>query len=99
MNENGPHRLSYLSTWSLVGGTVWEGCGFVGEGISLGKVLRFQKPTIPLPPPSSLSPLSSLPPSFCLLLADKDISSQLLLQLHACLSTAMLAIDSNPLEL
>ena len=23
-NENAPHRLLYLNTWSPVGGTVWE---------------------------------------------------------------------------
>jgi hypothetical protein len=25
LNENGPHRFIYLSAWSSVGGTLWEG--------------------------------------------------------------------------
>lgn len=27
LSKNGPHRLLYLNTWSLVNGTVWEGLG------------------------------------------------------------------------
>ena len=29
LNENGPHRLVYLSAWSIVGRTVLEGLGGV----------------------------------------------------------------------
>lgn len=40
--------------------------------------------------------------ALCLLLVDKDVSSQLVLEHHACLPVAMLppmmAMDSNPLE-
>ena len=31
LNENGPHSFIYLSVWSPVGGTVWEGL----EGVAL----------------------------------------------------------------
>jgi hypothetical protein len=42
LSENGPHKPTYLNTWSPVGGHVWEGLG----GVALwlwGRALRFQK--------------------------------------------------------
>ena len=67
--------------------------GIVGEGIALhwGQVLRFSK----------MTPFPLIPP--CLLLLDQDISSQLLIQHHACLPAAMLPavmiMNLNPLNL
>ena len=31
LDEKGPHRLIHLNSWSLVGGTIWEGL----EGVAL----------------------------------------------------------------
>lgn len=71
----------YLNSWSPVGATVWEGLGDVVllEMCHCGQALRFQKPT---PPPVS--------PSFCPVLVDRDMSSQLLPQ--CLLPTAKLSI-------
>lgn len=62
-----------------VGGTGWEGWGgvaFFEEVFHWGQAMRFQKPM----------PYSAL----CLMLVDKDVSSQLQFQCHVCLSAAML---------
>lgn len=53
-------------------------CGFVGGGVSLGVDFGFSK--------AQTFPISFL----CPLLLDKDVCSQLLLQHHAYLPTAML---------
>lgn len=39
LNENDPHRLICVITWSLVSGSVWQGLGGVTllEVVSLGK--------------------------------------------------------------
>lgn len=69
LNEKGPHRLISLNTWS-VDGTVWEGPGgmaLLRWGASRGRLWGFK---ILFPFPVCLS--------FCLRLADKDVSSLLL---------------------
>lgn len=71
-----------LSTWFLAGGAVWEG---LGGNMLLGRALMFQKDSRHL----------SLAPSF--LLAVRDVSSQLLLQLPAACYSVI--VDSNPLRL
>jgi hypothetical protein len=39
LNGNGPYRLIYLNTWSLIGETVWEGKGGVAL---LGEVCHWR---------------------------------------------------------
>lgn len=46
LNENGPHRLVSLRTWSPVGGTIWEGLGVCWRRCHLGQALEFQKTLI-----------------------------------------------------
>ena len=92
LNENGPCGLISLNAWSPVNGTVWEGLGgtallkgwATGEG---GAALRSQKP---MPGPVS----HSLPATY-----GSSVSSQLLLQCHACLSTCHHTPWTNPLKL
>lgn len=83
----------------MVSETVWEGL----EGMALlekayhwGKALSVQKFT-----PFPFRVLCASFPSF--LLADKNVSSQLLLQHQDCLRAAMfpdmMVVDANPLEL
>lgn len=46
LDENGPHTLIYLNTWSPFGGTAWEGLGGVAcwrRFVTGGWALRFQK--------------------------------------------------------
>ena len=55
LNENSPHRLIYLNTWSPVGRTVLEGLesmALLEEVCHWGWALRFQKP---MPGPVSIS--------------------------------------------
>ena len=84
--QDGPHRFMHLRTWCSVGGNIWEGLGFmtIHDFIGgLGRALSFQK----------LASFSALPLTLCLLLVDEYISSQLLLQHHACLDDLSI-IDS-----
>ena len=94
LNEKGFDDLIYLNTWSLVGEIVWKELGgavLLEEVCHWGWTLRFQKLT-PFP-------VSCL----CLMFIDQDVSSQLLLQCHVCLSAAMLptmtVMDFNSLNL
>lgn len=76
-------RHIYLNTWSSGHGTLWEELG--GELI-VEEVCYWEDWTLRIQKPTSLT-LSS----FFFLLADQDISSELLLQCHAYLLAAMLA--------
>lgn len=89
LKEKGPHELICLNTWFLVSGTVWEG---VWSIILLAKVCHWEW----------LSSLKDLLcfcqlslPSACL----RGVSSQLLLQGHACpMFPIVTVINSYPLE-
>lgn len=82
-NGNGSQRLIYCNTWSMIGGTVWEGSGsmaFLREVCHWGGALKFQKPRPFI--------AVSLP---ALWLLSWHVGSQLLIRHHACLSVIMLS--------
>jgi hypothetical protein len=59
LSDCSPHRLTRLTIWSSVSGTVWEGLGGVAlfkDMCPWGQVLRFQK-TCVIPSVVSLLPL------------------------------------------
>lgn len=62
LNENSPHRVLCVNTWSLFGEPAWEGLGCETLMEKCVKRCTFL-------PPSS--------PSLCFQLADQDVSSQL----------------------
>ena len=96
LNDDAPHRLIGLNTWSIVGRTVWgrirghdlRGCGLIRSGTSLGAGFEVSKDSEhSLPPSLSLS--LSFPLS--LMVVDQDMNSQLFLYFTV--------MDSNPLNL
>ena len=93
MNENEHHSLICLSTWSPVGGTVGEG---LGGSASLEVNLEISKDHF-------IASYTSHPYCSSLMLADQDVSFQLLLQCHALSAAAilptMIVMDSNFLKL
>lgn len=76
LDENGPYRLMYFNIWFSAGLTIrerLEGMVLLEEVCHWERTLRLLK-LMPFP-------VNSL----CLLLVDKDVRSQLLLQHRACL--------------
>lgn len=102
LNEDSPHKHTYLNVWPQACGTAFGRIGMEGQkdyGLIVGDVLL----RLGLEISKAHVTVSQLFLSLCLVPVDQNVSSQLVLQCHACLSTtilpAMMIMDSNPLNL